>query len=142
MTGIGEALEHEWQHLRHPHASAEPSAAPVFTPATQSQQEAPVSVLSTLHQDLTNIGGAVEHAWPILNQVVTNPAVDELVEVALTAVGAGVEAAAFAAAIDALNGAIKRKAGTADQVASAVDAGQQAMQQGTGSQPAMAPRVI
>lgn len=132
MTTIAERLEGEWDafrtHLPH-HAAGQPAAAIPYAQAAPATQGTQMTILGTIHRDIANATSAIQHAWPVVDQIVTNQNVDELVEVALTAVGAGVPAEAFAAAIDALNGAIKRHAGTADQLAAAVDAGQQAVQQ-------------
>jgi hypothetical protein len=76
----------------------------------QGTQPQRLTFLGHLHHDLSLIGQATEHAWPIIRAAVTNPLIDELVEAALTADGLGVEAQAFQAAIDALNGASTRKA--------------------------------
>lgn len=75
------------------------------------QPGARLSPLGLLHRDLAHIGGAVEHAWPIIRAIAASPLVDELIDAALTADGLGVEASAFQAAIDALRGASARKAG-------------------------------
>lgn len=75
------------------HAPTAPAAPP---------QPPALSRWGRIHHDLTGIGH-------VLERIATNPLVDELVEAALQADGLGVEAQAFQAAIDALNGASKRK---------------------------------
>ena len=95
--------------------------------ANPTQPEAtPVTFLGTVHRDLSNAGAAIEHAWPILTKLATNPLLDELVEAALAAAGAGVAEEVFIASTDAFKAAAARKAGAVDQVAAAVDAGQDA----------------
>jgi hypothetical protein len=126
VTGLGERLEDDWDAAvtkvrEWTHRTSESSE--------QSQQEEPVSVLGTIHKDLSAAGGAIQHAWPLFMQLSTNPLLDELVEAGLTAAGAGVEAAAFAAATDALRGAAARKQGTVQQAEAAVTAAEQAAQQ-------------
>lgn len=112
------------------HHDAAPAPSPSFTPAVQSQPsqpEVPVSIGQTIHNDVSAAGAAIQHAWQFTQQIAGNPEVDELVETALTAVGQGVAAEAFAAATDALKGAIARKAGTAGQVEAAAGAARQAV---------------
>jgi hypothetical protein len=136
------AAEQRLLHHGQPQPAFTPRQPAIVTQQSQpSQQEVqPMSIGQTIHQDLSTAGAAIQHAWQFTVQVATNPEVDELVEVALTAIGAGVEAAAFAAATDALKGAIARKQGTVSQVAEAADAGQQAAQQG--GQPPASPRTV
>lgn len=93
-----------------------------------------------IHHDLTGIGHALLNMAPVLERIATSPLVDELVEAALQADGLGVEASAFQAAIDALNGASARR----QQAAPATASGPQPViaatvtDDGTAIQPAMA----
>lgn len=109
MDIIG-GLEREMGHLLH-----RDQPAPTFTPAArirparQSQPEVPaVSVLSTIHKDLSNAGSALQHAWPIISAVVNNPLLDAIAEAELGLVlspGEVQAVVAFVKAIEAERGA-------------------------------------
>jgi hypothetical protein len=89
-------------------------AAARLTPLAGDRAAPPVQQATTrwgrIHHDLTGIGHALLHMAPVLESIASSPLIDELVEAALAADGLGVEASAFQAAIDALNGASQRKA--------------------------------
>lgn len=64
-----------------------------------------------IESHLGEVGRAVHHALPMIERIVSDPSLDELVEVALRASDAGVTAEVFQALTDALRSATASKTG-------------------------------
>lgn len=76
MTGIGEALEHEWQHLRHPHASAEQAAAAVTiepNPTEDRMTTVFTEAKSILHDVVAKLETIDEGAVQVVEAAKVNP---------------------------------------------------------------------
>lgn len=64
-----------------------------------------------IESHLGEVGRAVHHALPMIERIISDPSLDELVEVALRASDAGVTAEVFQALTDALRSATASKTG-------------------------------
>jgi len=77
--------------------------------AVQGQPAKWRSALNHLHRDMGVMGGAIDHAWPIIRRLISNPRLDRMVEAWLRAENLGVVVEVFDGLIDQLESAADRK---------------------------------